>query len=272
MSRNRSFSSVLIAGIFTLLMGCTQERLLFYPEVLPPDYRYTFPVPCREINIPVAGAVLNALHFPVADARGIILYLHGNAGSLRTWGEVAGDFTSRGYELFIYDYRGFGKSTGRIDGESQLLADARAVYEYLRKFAPAQRIVIYGRSIGTGMAAYIAREAKPQLLILESPFYSLTDLAARHYPLLPRRLLALVLKYPFPTHQWLPGVACPVYLIHGTKDAVIPYDDAARLATLLRPPSGLIRIEGGGHNDLNEFGAYDRALDRILTGAAGTAP
>ena len=118
------------------------------------------------------------------------------------------------------------------------------------------------------MAAWLARTGKPRLLILESPFFSLADLAAHHYPLLPRHLISLILKYPFPTDRWLPEVACPVYLIHGTKDDIIPYDAAVRLEKLIRSPHELIRIEGGGHNDLSEFGAYDLALDRLLAGTA----
>ncbi|MDI9570494.1 MAG: alpha/beta fold hydrolase [Pseudomonadota bacterium] len=264
----RIFPTWLLSCFFALLMGCTQEQMIFHPEVLPRDYRYNFSEAFTEVNIPVAGAAINALYFRVSEARGAVLYLHGNAGSLRTWGDVARDFTSRGYELFIFDYRGFGKSTGRIDSESQLLDDALAAYERLRETIPAERIVVYGRSIGAGMAAWLARNEKPRLLILESPFYSLTDLAAHHYPLLPRRLISLILKYPFPTDRWLPEVACPVYLIHGTKDAIVPFDDAVRLERLIRSPHELIRVEGGGHNDLGEFGVYRQALDRILTGTA----
>ncbi len=260
----KTLSPLVISCCFSLLMGCTQEQMIFYPEVLPADYRYHFSGSFREVNIPVAGAIINALHFPAPQSRGTVLYFHGNAGSLRTWGELAGDFTSRGYDLLIYDYRGFGKSTGKIDGERQMLDDARAVYDHLRRTVPEDRIIVYGRSIGTGVATFIAREGKPRLLVLESPFFSLSDLAAHHYPLLPQTLIARLLKYPFRTDQWLPEVACPVYLIHGTKDDIIPFDASERLTNLIRAPHRLVRIEGGGHNDLGEFGTYNRELDRIL--------
>jgi len=114
------------------------------------------------------------------------------------------------------------------------------------------------------VATYIAKSGKPRLLVLESPFYSLTDLAAHHYPLLPRALISLALKYPFPTDQWLPEVVCPVFLFHGDKDDIIPVDASVRLEKLIRSPHRLIRIAGGGHNNLSEFGTYDRELDRIL--------
>ncbi len=264
MDSKKALSPLFISCIFTLITGCTQEQMIFHPETLPADYRYTFSGLFTEVNIPVAGAVINALHFRVPHPRGTVLYFHGNAGSLRTWGEIAGDFTSRGYDLLIPDYRGFGKSTGKIDGERQMLDDAGTIYDYLRKIVPENRIVVYGRSIGTGVAAYVAKNGKPHLLVLESPFYSLADLAAHHYPLLPRELISLALKYPFPTDQWLPEVACPVFLIHGDKDDIIPFDASVRLEKLIRSPHRLIRVAGGGHSDLGEFGLYDRELDQIL--------
>lgn len=252
--------------LFTLIVGCSQENLIFFPEILPPDYKYTFSEPFEEATVPVEGATLNAVLFKAANAKGVILYFHGNAGSLRTWGDVARDFTSRGYDILIPDYRGFGKSTGSISNEKQMLADGLAVYGYLKKSYPENRIIMYGRSIGTGVATFVARSGKPRMLILESPFFSLTDLAAYHYPFLPKALISLFLKYPFRTDLWIPEVACPVYLIHGTRDDIIPFDASARLEPLIKSPHKLIRIEGGGHNNLSDYSAYDRELALILDG------
>jgi hypothetical protein len=252
--------------LFTLVVGCSQENLIFFPEILPPDYEYAFSAPFEEANVPVEGATLNAVLFKAANAKGVILYFHGNAGSLRTWGDVAGDFTSQGYDILIPDYRGFGKSTGSISNERQVLADGLTVYGYLKKSYPENRISVYGRSIGTGVATFVARSGKPGMLILESPFFSLTDLASYHYPFLPKGLISLFLKYPFQTDLWIPEVACPVYLIHGTRDDIIPFDASARLELLIKSPHKLIRIEGGGHNNLSDYGAYDRELALILDG------
>ena len=252
--------------LFTLIVGCSQENLIFFPEILPPDYPYTFSAPFEEVTVPVAGATLNAVHFKAVKAKGVILYFHGSAGSLRTWGDVARDFTSRGYDILIPDYRGFGKSTGSISNEKQMLDDGLAVYGYLKKFCPENRIILYGRSIGTGVATFVARSGKPRMLILESPFFSLADLAAYHYPFLPKALISLFLKYPFRTDLWIPEVACPVYLIHGTRDDIIPFDASASLAPLIKSPHKIIRIEGGGHNNLSDYGAYDTELGLILDG------
>jgi uncharacterized protein len=252
--------------LFTLIVGCSQEQLIFFPEILPTDYKYAFSEPFEEANVPAEGATLNTVLFKAANAKGVVLYFHGNAGSLRTWGDVARDFTSRGYEILIPDYRGFGKSTGRIADEKQMLADGLAVYGYLKKSYPESRIIVYGRSIGTGVAAFVARSGKPRMLILESPFFSLTDLASFHYPFLPKALISLFLKYPLRTDLIIPEVACPVYLIHGTGDEIIPFNASTRLELLIKSPHKLIRIEGGGHNNLSDYSVYDRELSFILDG------
>ncbi len=250
--------------ICTLFIGCSQESLIFYPEILPPDYHFSFSATFEELTVPVEAATLNALLFKAQNSQGVVLYLHGNAESLRTWGAVAGEFTSRGYDILIPDYRGFGKSTGKITNEKLLLDDGLAVYRLLTKTWPENRIIVYGRSIGTGVATFIARSGKPQMLILESPFLSLIELASHHYPFLPRPVLSMFLKYPLRNDIRIGEVTCPVYLLHGTKDDIIPFNHSIRLEKLIRSPHRLIRIEGGGHNDLSDFEAFDRGLDQLL--------
>jgi pimeloyl-ACP methyl ester carboxylesterase len=261
-------STICVCSIF---IGCSQENLIFYPEVLPPDYRFAFSEPFEEVTVPVEAATLNALLFKAQNkgtdfksVPGVVLYLHGNAGSLRSWGDVASDFTSRGYDILIPDYRGFGKSTGNIVNEKQLLDDGLAVYRMLAKTWPENRIIVYGRSIGTGVATFLARSGGPRMLILESPFLSMIDLASHHYPFLPRPIISMFLRYPLRNDRRIGEVACPVYLFHGAKDDIIPFDHSVRLERLIRSPHRLIRIEGGGHNDLSDFGAFDRELDQIL--------
>ena len=256
-----STSAIFICLIF---IGCSQESLIFYPEILPPDYPFAFSEPFEEVTVPMEAGTLNALLFKVRNSQGVVLYLHGNAGSLSSWGTVASDFTSRGYDILIPDYRGFGKSTGNIKSEKQLLDDGMSVYRMLTKTWPEGRIIVYGRSIGTGVATFIARSGKPRMLIMESPFLSLTDLASYHYPFLPRPIISMFLRYPLRNDRWIGDVACPVYLFHGTKDNIIPLDHSVRLERLIRTPHRLIRIERGDHNDLNDFGVFNRELDQIL--------
>jgi alpha-beta hydrolase superfamily lysophospholipase len=248
----------------SIFFGCSQESLIFYPESLPPNYHFAFSQPFEELTVPVEAATLNALLFKAKNSKGVVLYLHGNAGNLRSWGDVAVDFTSRGYDILIPDYRGFGKSTGKITNEKQLLDDGLAVYRVLTETWPENRIIVYGRSIGTGVATFIAESGKPRMLILESPFLSLIDLASHHYPFLPRQIISMFLRYPLRNDRRIGEVVCPVYLFHGTEDKIIPFDHSVRLERSIRAPHRLIRIEGGGHNDLSDFGPFNSELDQIL--------
>jgi alpha-beta hydrolase superfamily lysophospholipase len=252
---------VLMAGGF---MYFKQENMIFAPEALPPDFKFTFQERFEELNWPVDGAQINALHFRPAKPKGIVLYFHGNAGSLKSWGDVAQDFTRRGYDIVIPDYRGFGKSTGRIESEKMLLQDTAAAYDYVKKIFPENQIILYGRSIGTGLAVHLARTNRPRMVILESPYLSLLDLAARYYPLVPRPLLNLLVRYSLRTDLWIADVACPVYLFHGERDNVIPFNESERLSKLIRSEHQLIAVPEGGHNNLEDFRQYREALDRIL--------
>jgi fermentation-respiration switch protein FrsA (DUF1100 family) len=254
--------------IFVLMavgfMYFKQENMIFAPEALPPDFKFTFQERFEELNWPVDGARINALHFRAAKPKGIVLYFHGNAGSLKSWGDVAPDFTKRGYDIVIPDYRGFGKSTGRIESEKMLLQDAETAYAYVKKTFPENQIILYGRSIGTGVAVHLARTNRPRMVILESPYLSLLDLATRYYPLVPRPLLSLLVRYPLRTDLWIADVACPVYLFHGERDTIIPFNESERLSKLIRSEHQLIAVPDGGHNNLGDFRQYREAIDRIL--------
>jgi uncharacterized protein len=176
---------VLICAALYLL----QERLIFYPEVLAPDFTFTFPERFEEIALPSYIAVISALYFKADHPTGIVLYFHGNAGSLRCWGAVAATFVERGYDVLMPDYRGYGKSSGRIASEQMLHQDAAVDYQYLLAHYPEDQIVIYGRSIGSGIATYLAKSHRPRLLILETPYFSLKEIVRQHYPFVPGALL-----------------------------------------------------------------------------------
>ncbi|HEX7535362.1 MAG TPA: alpha/beta fold hydrolase [Syntrophales bacterium] len=260
---------LLLVAILGFIVGCgvfyfRQENMIFYPEALPPDFQYNFPARFDEVTLGVDGAAINALHFKTDNPKGAIIYFHGNAGNLSGWGEVALDFTRLSYDVLIPDYRGYGKSTGKIRSEGMLQDDAAAAYRYLKERYPENQIIVYGRSIGTGIAAYLARESKPRMLILESPIFNMRDLAGYHYPLMPGVLVAWILKYPMRTDLWIADVPCPVYLFHGTEDDVVPYNSSERLLKLIKTQSRLITIPGGGHNNLSDSPLYHEELKRIL--------
>ncbi len=237
-----------------------QERIIFYSEVTAADFEYSFPHAHEEVTLEVDGATIHALHFKVDRSRGAVLYLHGNAGSLSSWGSIASDFIEHGYDVLIPDYRGYGKSTGKITSERMLLGDAEEAYEYLERRHPEDRIIVYGRSLGTGIAAYLAATRSPKMLILESAYYSLRDVARRQFPFLP----PVLLKYPLRTDLWITDVSCPIYLFHGTRDEFVPYESSERLLPRIRAKRELFAIHGGGHNDLGEFAEYHKRLDGLL--------
>lgn len=238
-----------------------QEQMLFYPERLPENHVFEFAGDFRERTFDTEdGERLSALHFRVEEPRGVVLYFHGNAGSLASWGDVAGDFVPLGYDVVVVDYRGYGKSTGKIRHEATLFADAASIYDALVREYGEPQIVLYGRSLGTGVAAKLAADRDPRRLVLETPYYDLPSVGHDHYPLL---FPHLFLRYRLPTAEHLERVRCPVDLIHGTRDKVVPYEHSERLQQR-HPAVALETIEGGGHNDLRDYPQYHAHLRRIL--------
>ena len=255
---------VLYLGVAALVYF-GQEKIIFYPQKLPPDYAFRFSRPFREVVIPAAdGTPLHGLLFPVPAPRGLVFYLHGNAGSLGGWGEIAGTYTDLGYDVFLLDYRGFGKSGGRISGEKQFYADAQAAYNRLREQYAEQNIVVIGYSIGTAVAARLAATNRPRRLILQAPYYSLSDLARRLFPVLSRALPGVLIKYKFSTWQFVRDAQVPVTVFHGDRDEVIPYEAALQLKKYLKPPDQFVTLPRQGHNGMNENPDYQAALERLL--------
>ena len=233
-----------------------QEQLIFPGRPLAADYRFQFDQRFEEIRIPVAGATLDALHFMQEHPRGLVFFLHGNAGNLQTWTTGIDFYRRVNYDLFMLDYRGYGKSTGRIESEEQLDADVRAAWDTIAPRYRDKPIVIYGRSLGTGLATKLASEVSAQLLILVSPYSSLASAAKEEYPWAPEWLL----KYPLRTDQVIGRVQMPIVLLHGRNDRRIPLANSERLAALARSPVELIVVEGAGHDDIHRFPGYLDAL------------
>jgi hypothetical protein len=243
-----------------------QESLLFHPEPLPPDHRFGAAPDVHEVFIDVPGARLNALHLRLPRPRGLVFYLHGNAGNLDTWFVNPDFYRALNMDLFMVDYRGFGKSTGRIRGEAELLADARAAWQAVAPRYAGHPTVLLGRSLGTGVAAQLAaalpQAERPGVLLLVSPYLSLLELAAQHYPWVPARLL----RYPMRTDLAFAALATAptrVVLVHGEQDALIPPRHSEALAALL-PRAELHRIAAAGHADLQAFPAYLDAIRQAI--------
>ncbi len=240
-----------------------QDDILFHPEKLPPDHKFQFDIPFEEINYPVTGEKnLSIIHFTVPDSscKGAVLYFHGNRKNVSRYAPFAKNFTRNGYEVWMMDYPGFGKSTGERN-EQVLYDDAYRVYRLARNNFSADSIIIYGKSIGTGVAAQLASKRDCKRLILETPYYSVDALAKNYFFMYPVNPMT---KYEIPIYRFFEKVTAPVSIFHGTKDRIIPYKQSKRLMKEAKSQTELITIKKGKHNNLNDFEIYHRKLDSLL--------
>lgn len=246
-----------------------QESLLFHPEPLPADHRFLPGEPdVHERRVEVPGASLSVLELRLPEPRGVVFFLHGNAGNLDSWFTNARFYREAGYDLVMPDYRGYGKSTGKIESEAQLRADVKAVWDAVAGRYRGKTVVVYGRSIGTGLAAGLAREIDPSLTVLVSPYCDMASLAGEHFPWVPASLL---LRYPLRTCDDAAALRGPLLLVHGGLDTVIPPRHSERILER-SPRSKLLRIPQAGHNDVHEFPVYVQAMKDAVAGLPGWRP
>lgn len=256
-------SIVILYIVISIALYYLQDYALFKPEKLPEDFQFHYEnQDTKEYNLTTRdGAVINGLRFfPKGESKGIVLYLKGNSKSIKGWGKFAVDFTRHGYNVLMVDYRGFGKSTGRRT-QKNIKRDLQVIYNKIKEQTTENRIVLYGRSLGSGFATKLASTNNPKMLILDAPYYSLTKVTRRYMPFMP---LSVLIKYPLPTYKWLKYVQCPIHIIHGTNDKLIPYKSSLKLSKINPKLTKLHTVIGGGHKNLNNFESYHKMLDDIL--------
>lgn len=240
-----------------------QDKFIFHPKKLPADYKFQFDIPFREIDLPVTDKKnLSIVQFTVPDSvrKGIVLYFHGNRQNINRYAQYATNFTRNGYEVWMMDYPGYGKSTGKRN-EQILYDDALILYKMAISKVSVEHIIIYGKSLGTGIAAQLASVRECKRLILETPYYSMDALAKHYffmYPVMP------MTRYSLPTYQHFEYIKAPITIFHGTRDAVIPYKQARWLAEK-KPGTELITLEKGRHNNLPSFTLFQQKLDSLLS-------
>lgn len=240
-----------------------QEKLLFHPVPLDPDFKFSFDIPFREFNIAMNETdTLNMIQFsPSGSApRGAIIYFHGNRGNITRYEEEARMFLDLGYEVWMPDYPTFGKTTGSLT-EENVYRQAKEVYKLVHSKFSAESIIVYGRSLGSGVASYIAAKEKCARLILETPYYSIPDLMSCYAPVYPTGRMA---RFKFPVGEYLEEVEAPVLIFQGTEDGTVPYRCAAKLKSKLKPGDEFVTIENGAHNNLIEFQLFHRTLAAVL--------
>ena len=264
MRRLKRWSIVLVALYFLMVLSAYyfQERLIFFPSKMPQNHTFDFCQSYEEFFLTAQdGARLNAVHIKANNAKGIILYFHGNSGNISHLIHVANLFSKKGYECVLVDYRTYGKSSGKMN-EQALYSDAQLFYDHISRTQEEKNIIVYGRSFGTGIATWLASQNKPKKLILESPFYSAVALGQHRFPFLPVDWLS---NYRFTSDTFIKKVECPVYIFHGTADKVIPYESAENLFEVI--PGNrkkLFTVKDAGHNYLQDFQVFKDGMDEVL--------
>lgn len=245
---------VVIAYIaLALLLFFIQPRLIYLPEtgrniIAAPDY---VGLAYEPVKLSTAdGETLHGWFVPAtattAAANGTVLFFHGNAGNISHRMEYLLMFHRLGYDTLIFDYRGYGQSSGSPT-EAGTYLDAQAAWRYLlvTKAIPPSRIALFGESLGGAVAAWLATQETPAALVLASVFTSVPEMAAKIYPFLPVRLLA---RFDYNTLEYLQSVTCPVFVAHSPQDEIVPFEQGRALYQAAAAPKQFLELQGG-HND-----------------------
>ena len=229
-----------------LLVYFGQSRLVYFPEKPLSLTPGAIGLDYTSVTIATSdGETLHGWWMPVPNAKGTVLFFHGNAGNISHRINYLAMFKRLGYNTLLFDYRGYGQSSG-VPSESGTYLDAQAAWRYLteiRGIAPAQ-IVVFGESLGGAVATWLAAQEKPGLLALVSTFTSVPDLAAEIYPFLPVRWIS---RFDYDTRKSLQSVTCPVFIAHSPQDEIIPFEHGQQLFQAAPEPKQFLTLEGG-HN------------------------
>jgi len=256
-----------VGAVYTAAIGylwLRQESLLFEPSVLDAAEKLVEDEDVYEQWIDVPGARLSAAQLKRPDPRGVVFFLHGNSGNLRDCLVDLDAFREVNFDVVMFDYRGYGKSSGRIESEQQLRADVLAVWNQFAAQYEGKRVVIAGQSLGTALAAGLGAELcsrgrAPDLTLLVSPYSSMRALAEELYPWVPSR----VLRYPLHTAEHAARLSGPLMLIHGDKDELIGIHHSHALRTAV-PAAQFHCVEGAGHGDVHKSPSFRKALAGAL--------
>ncbi|MHB8810193.1 MAG: alpha/beta hydrolase [Desulfobulbaceae bacterium] len=260
----------LVGGLYVLLciyLFCMQDRLLFYPNLPSREITATptkIGLNFEPVTITTSDHVrIKGWFVPAPQAKGVLLFLHGNAGNISHRLDSLAIFHRLGLSTLIIDYRGYGESEGRISEQGTYL-DAQAAWRYLtetRGVAP-EEIIIFGRSLGGAVAAHLAARTSPAGLILESVFSSVPDMAAQLYPVFPVRLLA---RYQYDVKKAVRTITCPLLVIHSPDDEIIPFAQGVKVYEAAGAPKEFLEIRGSHNEGFMESGSmYQEGLERFI--------
>jgi uncharacterized protein len=241
-----------------------QKKIMLRPKILSRNYTFSFDFPFREINIPFgAKHNLNFIQFfpETSERKGIVLYFHGNRDNIMRYAKHVPSFTKYNYEVWINDYPEYGKSTGKFT-EENVYKQALILYNIARERFNEENIILYGKSLGSGIASWLASEKECKHLILETPYFSMADLFNVHAP---KFLAKRFIHFKFPNYKNIQKVTAPITIFHGTHDRVIPYGTTTRLQDYLKPKDEFVTLQNASHNNVNEYRQYYKILSDILS-------
>jgi len=240
-----------------------QDYFLFHPQPLASNYAYSFKQRFEEIRIPVNKEDTISLvkfHPDTSAPKGLVLYYHGNMNNIGHYADYIDVFLQHGYEVWMGDYPGYGKTTGTRN-EEKMYEQSRIIYTMAASVYRSDSIIIYGKSLGTGIATYVASYGEAKALVLETPYYNIPSLFGHYAFIYPVTAMS---NYKIPTFEYIQEVNYPIIIFHGTGDDVIPYKNAKRLEPLLKQGDKFITIKNGGHNTLTGTLDYKNLLDSLL--------
>jgi fermentation-respiration switch protein FrsA (DUF1100 family) len=251
-------------GLIVIFLFFWQDRMVYYPmkqmEGTPADVGLHY----REIELVTPDGVrLSAWYVGTGNTQDVLLFCHGNAGNISHRLKSLSIFHNLGLNILLFDYRGYGKSGGKPSEQGTYL-DAETAWRYLveKEKIPAERILLFGRSLGGAVAAYLASKVNARALILESTFTSIPDVGAEAYPFFPVRLLS---RYRYNTLELLPGITIPVLVVHSPDDEIISFDHGKSLFEAANEPKYFLNIFGGHNVGFTDSGSiYTDGLKEFL--------
>lgn len=256
--------SIFISGylLLCIFMYLFQEKFIFKSRKLAQDYEFQIDSEFEEIYFKMDdGTELHGLLCKADSAKGLFFYLHGSGGSIKWYEEIVPHYISLDYDIFLIDYRGYGKSNGKITREKQLLDDAKRVYEILKTRYDENNIIIVSNSMGTYIASMLAANYNPKALIIQGSPVSMLNSGKRKLPILP---LSLIARYKLDIRQYLPEIKVPIIIFHGKIDDRASLENALKMKPFIKSTDRFIILEGEGHNDFAHNDQYVKVLRDII--------
>jgi uncharacterized protein len=263
-----AIAALAVYACIAVVLYVTQRSLMYFPETTRTTPAQAGLPEAVEVPLIAADGVhITAWHVPPRSGFPVIVYFHGNGGALRYNVARFRELVGAGIGLVALEYRGYG-GNGGSPSERGLIADGEAAYAFAAAHYPVQQIVLWGQSLGSGVAVAVAAEKPVSRLILEAPFTSAAAVASIRYWYMP---VSLLMKDQFRSDERIRKVTAPLLILHGLKDTVVPYAMGERMFELANQPKHIVRFLDGGHEDLDANGALD-AVARFLAGDLDQLP